>query len=220
MILRNWGGGGILQRSFRQINIINFVIVASNHYQGAIYHKRFKMISSKNDRRSRMFFCVVHTILTEMMADNLIFLRPEIKNYKAEADADLIPIPGQLELHGRCRCGVLLSTCFCALFIAHLLVGMEELELHCRHRGRNNFQKTIIATISVRMVRARWYLASGRCWTTIGTPTTQVAWTSMAMMILREPSSTLASLVVAACRCMIHQMLMQTVMLSCFQVTY
>ena len=35
-------------------------------------------------------------------------------------DADLIPIPGQLELHGRCRCGVLLSTCFCALFVADL----------------------------------------------------------------------------------------------------
>ena len=27
-------------------------------------------------------------------------MRPEIKNYKAEADADLIPIPGQLEFHG------------------------------------------------------------------------------------------------------------------------
>ena len=41
-----------------------------------------------------------NTILTEMMADEFNFLRPEIKNYKAEADADLIPIPGQLELHG------------------------------------------------------------------------------------------------------------------------
>ena len=39
------------------------------------------------------------TILTEMMADEFNFLRPEIKNYKAESDADLIPIPGQLELH-------------------------------------------------------------------------------------------------------------------------
>ena len=38
------------------------------------------------------------TILTEMMADEFNFLRPEIKNYKAEADADLFPIPGQLEL--------------------------------------------------------------------------------------------------------------------------
>ena len=69
------------------------------------------------------------------------FLRPEIKNYKAEADADLIPIPGQLELHGRCRCGVLLSACFCALFVADLIVGMEELELHYRRRGRSNFRK-------------------------------------------------------------------------------
>ena len=51
------------------------------------------------------------------MADDFNFLRPEIQEYKAEADADLIPIPGQLELHGRCRCGVLLSACFCALYL-------------------------------------------------------------------------------------------------------
>ena len=31
-----------------------------------------------------------YTILTEMMADEFNFLRPQIKNYKAEADADLI----------------------------------------------------------------------------------------------------------------------------------
>ena len=73
-----------------------------------------------------------------MMADEFNFLRPEIKNYKAEADA--IPIPGQLELHGRCRCGVLLSACFCALFVADLIVGMEGLELHSRRRGRSNFR--------------------------------------------------------------------------------
>ena len=30
-----------------------------------------------------------------MMADEFNLLRPEIKKYKAEADADLIPIPGQ-----------------------------------------------------------------------------------------------------------------------------
>ena len=79
------------------------------------------------------------TILTEMMADEFNFLRPKIKNYKAEADADLIPIPGQLELHARCRCGVLLSTCFCAPFVADLILGTEELELHYRCRGRYNF---------------------------------------------------------------------------------
>ena len=62
-----------------------------------------------------------------MMADDFNFLRPEIKNYKAEADADLVPIPGQLELHGRCRCGVLLSACFCALFVADLIVWMKKL---------------------------------------------------------------------------------------------
>ena len=40
----------------------------------------------------------------------------------------------------------------CALFVADLIVGMEELELHYRRRGRSNFRKTKIATISVRMV--------------------------------------------------------------------
>ena len=96
------------------------------------------------------------TILTEMMGDEFNFLRPEIKNYKAEADADLIPIPDQLELHGRCRCGVLLSTCFCALFVADLIVGMEESELYYRCRGRFNLLRKIkIATISVRMVPYR-----------------------------------------------------------------
>ena len=64
--------------------------------------------------------CPPSTILTEMMADEFNFLRLEIKNYKAEADADLIPIPGQLELHGRCRCGVLVSTCFCALYLLQI----------------------------------------------------------------------------------------------------
>ena len=87
-----------------------------------------------------------------MMADEFNFLRPEIKNYKAEADADLIPSPGQLELYGRCRRGVLLSSCFCALFVADLIAGMEELELHYRRRGRSNLRQLEIATISVRMV--------------------------------------------------------------------
>ena len=87
-----------------------------------------------------------------MMADEFNFPRPEIKNYKAEADADLIPVAGQLELRGRCRCSVLLSTCFCALFVADLIVGMEDLELHYRRRGRCNFRKIRIATISARMV--------------------------------------------------------------------
>ena len=88
------------------------------------------------------------TILTEMMADEFNFLRPEVKNYKAEADADLIPLPGQLELYGRCRWGVLLSACFSALFVADVIVGMEELELHYRCRGRSNLRKIKIATIS------------------------------------------------------------------------
>ena len=52
-----------------------------------------------------------------MMADEFNCLLSEIQNYIAEADAVSIPVPGQLELHGRCRCGVLLSPCFSALFL-------------------------------------------------------------------------------------------------------
>ena len=43
----------------------------------------------------------------------------------------------------------------CSLFVADLIVGMEELELHYRGRGRYNFRKIKIATISVRMVTKR-----------------------------------------------------------------
>ena len=68
---------------------------------------------------------------TQIMAEKFNLLWPEIQNYFAEADADLIPVTGQFELHGRCRCGVLLSPCFG-------FVGMEELELHCRCRDRLN----------------------------------------------------------------------------------
>ena len=96
---------------------------------------------------------VYHTIPTQMMADEFKFLWSKIQNYSAEADADLIPVQGQLELHGRCRCGVLLSPFFGALFVADLILGLEELELHCRCRGRSNFRKLRIATISVRMVK-------------------------------------------------------------------
>ena len=76
------------------------------------------------------------TILTLMMADELNFLWSEIQNNIAEADADSISVPGQSESHGRCRCGVLLSPCVGALFVADQILGMEELELHCRCRGR------------------------------------------------------------------------------------
>ena len=51
--------------------------------------------------------------------------RPNI----AEADADLVLVRGQLQLHGRYRCGVLLSPCFGALFVTDRIVGMEEVEL-------------------------------------------------------------------------------------------
>ena len=51
------------------------------------------------------------------------------------ADVEVIPVQDHLELHGRCRCGVLLSPCFGALFVADLILGMEEFELHYRCRG-------------------------------------------------------------------------------------
>ena len=86
------------------------------------------------------------------MAEEFNFLWPKIENYIAEADADLIPVQGQIELHSRCRCGVLLSPCFGALFVADLILGVEKLELHYRCRGKSNFRKIRIATISVRMV--------------------------------------------------------------------
>ena len=87
-----------------------------------------------------------------MMADEFYFLWSKIENYIAETDADLIPVQGQLELHGRCRCGVLLSPCFGALFVADLILVIEEVELHYRCRGRSNFRKIRRATMFVRMV--------------------------------------------------------------------
>ena len=76
-----------------------------------------------------------------MMADKFNYLRPEIKNDKAEADVDLIPIPGQLEritwqMQMWCLAVYML---LCSLLVADLIVGMEELELHYRCRGRSNF---------------------------------------------------------------------------------
>ena len=63
---------------------------------------------------------IKNTILTQMMADEFNFPWSEIQNYIAEADADLIPVPGQLELHDRCRYGVLLSPCFGALYLSQI----------------------------------------------------------------------------------------------------
>ena len=70
---------------------------------------------------------MLYTILTQTMADEFNLSLVEIQNYIAGGDADLIPVPGQLELHG----------------VADLIAGMEEeLELLDRRRGRSNFRKT------------------------------------------------------------------------------
>ena len=55
-----------------------------------------------------------------MVAGEFNFLWSELQKDIAEADADLTPVPGQLELHGRCRSGVLLSPCFCALYLLQI----------------------------------------------------------------------------------------------------
>ena len=54
---------------------------------------------------------------------------------------------------------------FCALYVADPLVGMEELKLQYRCRGRSNSRKIKIATISVRMVLLGkpWWLWSPEC---------------------------------------------------------
>ena len=45
----------------------------------------------------RFVAAILLTILTQMMADEFNFLWSETQNYIAEADADLIPVPGQLQ---------------------------------------------------------------------------------------------------------------------------
>ena len=49
-------------------------------------------------------------------------------------------------------CCLAVSMLWCSLFVADLLVGMEDLELHHRCGGRSNFRKIRVATVSVRMV--------------------------------------------------------------------
>ena len=79
-----------------------------------------------------------------MMADEFNFSGREFRITLQRQISDLISVPDQIEVHGRCRCGVLLSPCFGALLVVDpiaiaLIVGMQELELHYRCRGRFNF---------------------------------------------------------------------------------
>ena len=75
----------------------------------------------------RMFMCLFRPII---MADEFNFL---VENFIAEAYADLIPARDQLELHGRCRCGVLLSPCkWTKYIVADLIVGMKAVALRYR----------------------------------------------------------------------------------------
>ena len=52
------------------------------------------------------------------MADEFNFLRPEIKNYKAEADTDLIPVQAQLEFY---MADADVVSCCLHAFVLHLL---------------------------------------------------------------------------------------------------
>ena len=88
--------------------------------RGVNFWQRMDVLAPTPSVRQPCFETSDNSILTQMTADEFNFFWSEIENYKAEADADLIPIPGQLELHGRCRCGVLLSTCFCALYLLQI----------------------------------------------------------------------------------------------------
>ena len=79
-----------------------------------------------------------------MTADEFDFLGSRIQNYITEAAADLIPVPGQVELHAKVDADMV-SCCLHAFVlsrsVADLIVGMEALELHCRCRGRSNVRK-------------------------------------------------------------------------------
>ena len=55
-----------------------------------------------------------------MLAGEFNFLWPAIQNYIAEADTDLISVPGQWELHGRCRYGVYLSPYFGGPYLSQI----------------------------------------------------------------------------------------------------
>ena len=61
------------------------------------------------------------------LADEFNFLWSEIQKYIAKAMQMQFLSQGQLDLDGRCRYGVLLSP-WCSLFVADLIVGMEECE--------------------------------------------------------------------------------------------
>ena len=82
---------------------------------------KFKHLEGAGNRRKPQI-CAGNRRLLQKTAGNrrlgsvtlssaLNFLWSQIQSNIAEADADVIPAPGQLELHGKCRCGVLLSPC-------------------------------------------------------------------------------------------------------------
>ena len=93
------------------------------------------------------------TIPTQIMADEFNFLWSEIQNCIAEADADLNSCPRPIRATWQMQIWCLaVFMLWCFLFVADLIVGMEELELHYRCRVRSNFRKIRIAIISVRMI--------------------------------------------------------------------
>ena len=80
---------------------------------------------------------MVVAFLSDLFSDEFNFLWSEIQDHIAEADADLTPVPGQLEPHGRCRYGVLLSSCF-GLFscpLGHFVAGFFQSSLRIAGAG-------------------------------------------------------------------------------------
>ena len=80
-----------------------------------------------------------HTILSQMMADELNF--SQVGQFRITLQRQMqIEFLSQANSNCMVDADVLLSSCFGLLFVADLLVGMEELELYYRCRGRTKFR--------------------------------------------------------------------------------
>ena len=76
------------------------------------------------------------TILTEMMADEFNFLGQKLRITKQrQMQINSYPRPIRITWRMQMWC-LAVYMLLCSLFVADLIVGMEELELHCRRRGR------------------------------------------------------------------------------------
>ena len=81
----------------------------------------------------------------------IIEISPPRKNPPLETPSrcSSCPRPSRITWQMQIWCRAV-SMLWCSLCVADLIMGMEELELHHRCRGRSNFRKIRIATISAR----------------------------------------------------------------------